>query len=63
MGSSYHGICHRNVTGGAHFTSRDIIYVMSHLLAAGDESAFWGDGISKNIFENCTTSLRQAAVA
>lgn len=34
-----------NEEAGAHFTSRDIIYLMSDLLVAGDESAFTGDGI------------------
>lgn len=36
---------------GAHFTSRDIIYLMSDLLVAGDESAFTGDGISKTVYD------------
>ena len=48
---------------GAHFTSRDIIYLMSDLLVAGDESAFTGDGISKTVYENCTTSLIRVAAA
>lgn len=36
---------------GAHFTSRDIIYLMSDLLVAGDESTFTGDGISKTVYD------------
>ena len=36
---------------GAHFTSRDIIYLMSDLLVAGDESAFTDDGISKTVYD------------
>lgn len=36
---------------GAHFTSRDIIYLMSDLLVAGDESAFTGNGISKTVYD------------
>ena len=40
-----------NEEAGAHFTSRDIIYLMSDLLIAGDESAFTGDGISKTVYD------------
>ena len=40
-----------NEEAGAHFTSRDIIYLMSDLLVAGDESAFAGDGISKTVYD------------
>ncbi|MBX9231665.1 type I restriction-modification system subunit M [Coprococcus catus] len=40
-----------NEEAGAHFTSRDIIYLMSDLLVAGDESAFKGDGISKTVYD------------
>lgn len=40
-----------NEEAGAHFTSRDIIYLMSDLLVAGDESAFTGDGISKTVYD------------
>ena len=40
-----------NEEAGAHFTSRDIIYLMSDLLVAGDESAFVGDGISKTVYD------------
>ena len=40
-----------NEEAGAHFTSRDIIYLMSDLLVAGDESAFIGDGISKTVYD------------
>lgn len=39
-----------NEEAGAHFTSRDIIYLMSDLLVAGDESAFVG-GISKTVYD------------
>ena len=52
-----------NEEAGAHFTSRDIIYLMSDLLVAGDESAFAGGGISKTVYENCTTSLIRIAAA
>ena len=40
-----------NEEAGAHFTSRDIIYLMCDLLVAGDESAFAGDGISKTVYD------------
>ena len=40
-----------NEEAGAHFTSRDIIYLMSDLLVAGDESAFMGGGISKTVYD------------
>ena len=40
-----------NEEAGAHFTSRDIIYLMSDLLVAGDESAFAGGGISKTVYD------------
>ena len=40
-----------NEEAGAHFTSRDIIYLMSDLLVAGDESAFTGEGISKTVYD------------
>ena len=40
-----------NEEAGAHFTSRDIIYLMSDLLVAGDEAAFTGDGISKTVYD------------
>lgn len=40
-----------NEEAGAHFTSRDIIYLMSDLLVAGDDNAFTGDGISKTVYD------------
>lgn len=40
-----------NEEAGAHFTSRDIIYLMSDLLVAGDESAFTKDGVSKTVYD------------
>ena len=40
-----------NEEAGAHFTSRDIIYLMSDLLVAGDQSAFAGDGISRTVYD------------
>lgn len=40
-----------NEEAGAHFTSRDIIYLMSDLLVAGDETAFEGGGISKTVYD------------
>ena len=40
-----------NEEAGAHFTSRDIIYLMSDLLVTGDESAFTGGGISKTVYD------------
>ena len=52
-----------NEEAGAHFTSRDIIYLMSDLLICGDESAFEGENISKTVYENCTTSLIRVAAA
>ena len=36
---------------GAHFTSRDIIYLMCDLLVDGDLHAFDGDGITKTIYD------------
>ena len=46
---------------GAHFTSRDIIYLMCDLLISNDDSVF--DGKTKTIYENCTTSLIRVAAA
>ena len=40
-----------NEEAGAHFTSRDIIYLMSDLLVAGDEAAFAGGGVSKTVYD------------
>lgn len=40
-----------NEEAGAHFTSRDIIYLMSDLLVAGDEAAFTGSGVSKTVYD------------
>ena len=40
-----------NEEAGAHFTSRDIIYLMSDLLVAGDEAAFAGSGVSKTVYD------------
>ena len=40
-----------NEEAGAHFTSRDIIYLMSDLLVAGDASAFDLGGISKTVYD------------
>lgn len=40
-----------NEEAGAHFTSRDIIYLMSDLLVAGDDNAFTSDGISKTVYD------------
>lgn len=39
-----------NEEAGAHFTSRDIIYLMSDLLVAGDETAFEGS-LSKTVYD------------
>lgn len=36
---------------GAHFTSRDIIYLMCDLLVAGDNEAFVGEGTSKTVYD------------
>ena len=36
---------------GAHFTSRDIIYLMCDLLVAGDNKAFVGEGTSKTVYD------------
>ena len=38
-----------NEEAGAHFTSRDIIYLMCDLLVAGDKNAFSGEGITKTV--------------
>lgn len=40
-----------NEEAGAHFTSRDIIYLMCDLLVAGDRDAFGKDGISKTVYD------------
>ena len=40
-----------NEEAGAHFTSRDIIYLMCDLLVAGDRNAFEEDGISKTVYD------------
>jgi len=40
-----------NEEAGAHFTSRDIIYLMCDLLVAGDSQAFGEDGISKAVYD------------
>ena len=48
-----------NKEAGTHFTSRDIIYLMSDLLVACDESAIKGDGIFKTIYESKIRDLIQ----
>ena len=48
-----------NEEAGVHFTSHDIIYLMSDLLVADDKSAFAGDGISKTVYESKTQNLIQ----
>ncbi len=40
-----------NEEAGAHFTSRDIIYLMCDMLVAGDKNAFEDDGISKTVYD------------
>ena len=40
-----------NEEAGAHFTSRDIIYLMCDLLVSGDKNAFNGDGITKTVYD------------
>ena len=40
-----------NEEAGAHFTSRDIIYLMCDLLVALDKNAFDYDGISKTVYD------------
>lgn len=40
-----------NEEAGAHFTSRDIIYLMCDLLVAGDESAFTEDVVLKRVYD------------
>jgi len=40
-----------NEEAGAHFTSRDVIYLMCDLLVAGDNNAFSEDGISKTVYD------------
>ena len=40
-----------NEEAGAHFTSRDVIYLMCDLLVAGDNNAFGEDGISKTVYD------------
>ena len=40
-----------NEEAGAHFTSRDIIYLMCDLLVAGDRNAFEEDGINKTVYD------------
>lgn len=40
-----------NEEAGAHFTSRDIIYLMCDLLVEGDTNAFNNDGITKTVYD------------
>ena len=40
-----------NEEAGAHFTSRDIIYLMCDLLVTGDQNAFNGEGITKTVYD------------
>ena len=40
-----------NEEAGAHFTSRDVIYLMCDLLVAGDNNAFEDEGISKTVYD------------
>lgn len=40
-----------NEEAGAHFTSRDVIYLMCDLLVAGDNNAFGDEGISKTVYD------------
>lgn len=40
-----------NEEAGAHFTSRDIIYLMCDLLVEGDKNAFNNDGITKTVYD------------
>ena len=40
-----------NEEAGAHFTSRDVIYLMCDLLVAGDNNAFGAEGISKTVYD------------
>lgn len=40
-----------NEEAGAHFTSRDIIYLMCDLLVSGDKNAFGADGITKTVYD------------
>ena len=40
-----------NEEAGAHFTSRDIIYLMCDLLVSGDQNAFHGEGITKTVYD------------
>ena len=40
-----------NEEAGAHFTSRDIIYLMCDLLVSGDKNAFGSDGITKTVYD------------
>lgn len=40
-----------NEEAGAHFTSRDIVYLMCDLLVSGDKDAFTGNGIKKTVYD------------
>jgi type I restriction enzyme M protein len=40
-----------NEEAGAHFTSRDIIYLMCDLLVSGDRDAFDKDGITRTVYD------------
>ncbi|MDD6088131.1 MAG: N-6 DNA methylase [Desulfovibrionaceae bacterium] len=40
-----------NEEAGAHFTSRDIIYLMCDLLVSGDKNAFGSEGITKTVYD------------
>lgn len=40
-----------NEEAGAHFTSRDIIYLMADLLVAGDKNVFVEEGVTKTVYD------------
>ena len=40
-----------NEEAGAHFTSRDIIYLMCDLLVTGDQNTFHGESITKTVYD------------
>lgn len=46
---------------GAHFTSRDIVYLMTDLLVAADPHVFDGDHISKTVYDQTMGTPRCSA--
>ena len=46
-----------NEEAGAHFTSRDIIYLMTDLLLAEEKDALIQDGVMKTVYDMATSQM------